>query len=99
MRDGAPLAVALLVPRAMTSINYARIPCAELIERADLAARQGDLTTLVRALRLIASRVGDPISDKLRVLARSCDDATIDPRHAWSALRTAIMDRIEIAGT
>lgn len=83
----------------MATVSYVRMTCAELIDRADLAAQQGDTTTLVRTLRLIASRIGDPIADKLHRLARICDDETIDPKHAWSILRTAIVDRVEIAGT
>jgi hypothetical protein len=41
--------------------------------------------------------MGDPICDRLHALARACDTAT--PAREWQALRKAIVDRIEIAGT
>ncbi|MEO8845248.1 MAG: hypothetical protein ABI591_25640, partial [Kofleriaceae bacterium] len=55
----------------------------------DLAVRERDTTTLARVMRLLASRVGDPLADRLQRLARAdrCSP------HEWWVIRSAITDR------
>jgi hypothetical protein len=76
-----------------------RITCSELLARGDLALRTHDTTTLARVMRLLASRVGDPLADRLHHLARACDCQPDDPAREWTALREAIVERLAIAGS
>ena len=76
----------------------ARITCTELLARGDLASRTHDTATLARVARLLAPRVGDPISDRLHHLARACD-GDVEPTREWLALRDLIVERLAIAGS
>jgi len=76
----------------------ARITCTELVARGDLASRTHDTSTLARVARLLAPRVGDPISDRLHRFARACDTDG-EPQREWFALRELIVDRLAIAGS
>jgi hypothetical protein len=76
-----------------------RISCSELLDRGDLALRERDSSTLARITRLLASRMGDPLADRLHHLARACDCKDLDPAREWLALRDAIVERMTIAGT
>jgi len=75
------------------------ITCSELLERGDLALRHDDKATLARVMRLLASRVGDPLADRLHHLARACDCRPDDPVLEWTRLREEIVDRLAIAGS
>ena len=68
--------------------------CAYLIERVDVAVHDGDVVMLARVGELLASRIGDPLANRMKRLARPGGDL-----REWAALRRAIRDRIEIAGT
>jgi hypothetical protein len=70
------------------------VTCAYLIERGDRAVHDGDSMTLARVGELLASRIGDPLAERLVRLARPGTHA-----REWASLRRAICDRIEIAGT
>ncbi|MEO8548620.1 MAG: hypothetical protein ABI678_01555 [Kofleriaceae bacterium] len=74
-----------------------RITCSELLERGDLALLQDDKMTLARVARLLASRIGDPLSDRCHHLAQACDRE--GPATEWKRLRAAIVDRMAIAGS
>lgn len=75
----------------------ARITCSELLARGDLAFQEGDKSTLARVARLLASQIGDPISDRCHRLAHACDHE--DPATEWKQLRAAITERMAIAGS
>ena len=76
-----------------------RITCAELLARGDTALRMEDASTLARVMRLLASRMGDPLADRLHHLARACERSDTTPAREWLALRDAITQRIAIAGS
>jgi hypothetical protein len=53
----------------------------------------------VRVALALSTRIGDPINSQLRALVRACRrDGRASPE-TWLVLRTAVADRIAIAGT
>jgi hypothetical protein len=75
------------------------LTCGELLERGDIAVRDHDMRMLVRVALALSARIGDPISDQLRELARVCRRNARMSVHGWPVLRAAVADRIAIAGT
>jgi len=73
--------------------------CSDLLDRGDRAARAGDLQELATVAAALSSRVGDPLTDRLNELTRSCRRGGTRPLRMWPDMRTAIIDRLETAGT
>lgn len=58
--------------------------------------RQHDAETLARVLRLLASRIGDPLGDRLRSVA---NDEQLLSVKLWTELREAVRERMLLAGS
>ena len=84
LRDGAPLAPATCMGTTT-----------QLLEEGDLAYERGDGPELAAIARKLSVRVGDPLRDRLLVLALA--GGTRPPQ--WPQLRTQIAERLLIAGT
>lgn len=72
--------------------------CAKLLERADIALRDRDSAALSRVATRLAKHMGTPLTERLDQFARTCVQRGAHESE-WKLLRSAICDRIEIAGT
>jgi hypothetical protein len=75
------------------------IQCSELLDRGDAAARDADVDDLRLVALALSGRVGDPLADRLRQLARTCHQDPEKSSAAWHVLRGAIAQRVRLAGT
>ena len=75
------------------------VTCNELLFRGDLAIERGDRDELARVALQLSARIGDPIALQLVELARDCHRRKGAAIEAWPRLRSAVEDRIAIAGT